>query len=372
MDCYGLLWNGMDGVKQVLRDSLTGRIARWLTIVPLALVLTLTVSLAAPEQARARAPQTGTATVVLSITNGTTFTYGSSTQPIFTAVVTYATKPAANYITQIAVKLETGETFGLATDPIPSPDGMTLTFSRLTPDPPAAVGQHTAIATFNNFGAGITGESNPAPFTIAKSSRGFFCGLATYASVIGVGQPVHIQMSADGGSQLLPPEFQQGSYTITFDGPAHVVIANVASDTSGIVTVTAPTHLGVYSMTCAFNGSPSYMPSSIKNPFPITFSALHALGLVQLYTNPTTLVAQQKMDFYVVFKAAPGLPTPTGEFAFWMGNYSTGSIKLGPTGDYLVHLSPVSSLSGIGHITVKYWGDRYYNEAITRPRSTSR
>lgn len=131
-----------------------------------------------------------------------------------------------------------------------------------------------------------------------------------------------------GGGQL-PAEWLTGTYTIKLDGPSHVTYSNVSVNSDFVVTVTAPAQIGMYTLTCAFNGSASYAPVTMTYPHPYTFSALHALGAVQLFSNPTTLAAGQKMDFYVVFHPASGLPMPTGQFSLWFGNSYTNSFTLG-------------------------------------------
>ena len=169
-------------------------------------------------------------------------------------------------------------------------------------------------------------------------------------------------MTPSGGGQL-PDEWLTGTYTITLDGPTHVTYSNVSVKSDFVVTVTAPAQIGMYTLTCAFNGSASYAPVTMTDPHPYTFSALHALGTVQLYSNPTTLAAGQTMDFYVVFHPASGLPMPTGQFSLWFGNTYTNSFTLGSSGAFLIHLSPLSSLAEVQDIQVFYMGDAQYNRA---------
>lgn len=165
-----------------------------------------------------------------------------------------------------------------------------------------------------------------------------------------------------GGGQL-PAEWLTGTYTIKLDGPSHVTYSNVSVNSDFVVTVTAPAQIGMYTLTCAFNGSASYAPVTMTYPHPYTFSALYALGAVQLFSNPTTLAAGQKMDFYVVFHPASGLPMPTGQFSLWFGNNYTNSFTLGSSGAFLIHLSPLSSLAEVRDIQVFYMGDVQYNRA---------
>lgn len=139
--------------------------------------------------------------------------------------------------------------------------------------------------------------------------------------------------------------------------------SNLTSDSNFVVTVTAPSQIGSYTRSCTFNGSANYAPTTVSTTNPFIVSALHSLGTVQLFTNPTTLVAGRNLDFYVVFHPASGLPMPTGQFSIWIGNYYTNAIALGPTGDYLIHLSPLPSLAGVSRIEIFYMGDKYYKES---------
>lgn len=332
---------------------------RWLAILLLTAVAAASALLfAAPAHAAGD-------TLALSLTNGASFTYGG-TAPNFTAVVTFETKPTANYGWLVYVTIEGGETFGSVNQPSKSADGMTLTFTGLRPNNPVAVGQRSATARFLNPGTGVTVYSAPVSFTVFRASADFVCAIGAYGSgttLLGAGRPIDIHMTPYSGGGQLPAEWLTGTYTIKLDGPSHVTYSNVSVNSDFVVTVTAPAQIGMYTLTCAFNGSASYAPVTMTYPHPYTFSALHALGAVQLFANPTTLAAGQKMDFYVVFHPASGLPMPTGQFSLWFGNNYTNSFTLGSSGAFLIHLSPLSSLAEVRDIQVFYMGDVQYNRA---------
>lgn len=346
-----------------MRRKWTSPIGRWLATLLLTMVGALLLAL--PARAAAHTPHAGADTVSLSIDNGTTFTFGETPQPTFTAVVTFGTKPTANYYWTVSVRLEDGATISGGSSPATSPDGMTLTFTRMTPSTTITVGQHTASASFSDPGMGTTVTSNPVSFTVNKATPNLTCSIdGTSANFVGTGQTLHVRMAPTAPTGQVPVDWQDGTYTVTLDGPTHLTIPNLAPDSNDVVTVPGPSQIGKYLLGCAFSGTASFTSVTYSDALPYTFSALNGLGPVELFTNPTTLAAQQKLDFYIVFHAAPGLPTPTGEFVIWMGSsYYTNSLQVGPTGDTLIHLNPLPSLYGVSQITVRYWGDVYYNEA---------
>ncbi len=343
----------MRRVRRV-RHAWTKRIGRLLAIILLAMVSALL--LATPARADGD-------TVTLSIMNGTTFTYGE-TQPMFTAVVTFGTKPTANYYWSVNVKLEDGENFNSISATSFSQDGMTLTFARITPPTPIAAGQHSAAVSFSDQGTGTTVYSSPVNFTVNQASIPIACGFKEApadAYFLGLNQTLQVQMEPYVGSGQLPAEWQQGIYTVSFDGPTHVTFSNLVSDSNAMVTVTSPAQLGLYSLTCAFNGNANYTPETFTNLQKYTVSAQHTLGSAQLFTTPTKLAPQQYYDFYLVLHAAPGLPTPTGYFQIWMGNWYTHTIPLTSSGDCLLRFLTPPDLSGVTKITIQYWGDTYYD-----------
>lgn len=338
------------------KDTWTSCAGRWLATLLLALAITLvSAPLMAPP-----AHATGD-TLSLTINNGTTFIYSGSPAPSFTAVVTFGTKPSGNYTWVIKIRLDDGESFYNQYPGYPSPDGMTLTFNRITSPTPIHVGQRTATASFHNIATGITVYSNPLNFTVNKSPTYLDCNIVgADMNFVAVGKPLRVRMFPTGVGQV-PVDWQNGTYTVTLSGPAPVHALNLVPDSNDDVIVPGPTKIGKYQLTCAFSGTASFAPATLTLGPLFTFSMLDALGSIKLYTNPTTLKAHQGTDFYVVFRPASGVPMPTGEFQIWIGNqYSTDSIALSSSGNNLVHLMPLPALDSSSRIFIKYRGDLYY------------
>ena len=346
-----------------MRHEFTNRAGRWLAM--LLLTMASALLLAVPAQAAARTPQvprSGSDTVTLSITNGTTFTYGGTQQLIFKAVVDFGTAPTANYFWGISVQIEDGEGISGSNSPDPSSNGLTLTFSHMTSIATIPVGRHFAVASFFNPGTKTTTYSNSVSFTVNKATPNFTCSIdGTSDYFVGAGKSLHISMAPTG---QVPVDWQDTTYTVTLDGPTHLKLSNLAPDSNDEVTVTSPSQVGKYLLGCMFNGTASFNAVPYNDTTPYTVSALHSLESVELFTNPTTLTANTKMDFDVVFHAAAGLPAPTGEFNIYIGDYYyTDSIQIGSNGTTLVHLNPLPTLVSVSKITIHYWGDIYYNEA---------
>ncbi|MFI5274264.1 MAG: hypothetical protein ACHQ4H_14620 [Ktedonobacterales bacterium] len=158
-------------------------------------------------------------------------------------------------------------------------------------------------------------------------------------------------------------DWQDGTYNVSLDGPTHVTSSNLAPDSNDEVTMAGPTQNGKYLLICTFNGTALFISNSYTDTLAYTFSAQHSLGSTQLFANPTTLVAKQSLNFYIVFHAAPGLPTPTGQFQIMIGQYYTQAYWIRSAGDFLLHLNALPSLIGVSEISIRYWGDIYYDEA---------
>lgn len=87
-------------------------------------------------------------------------------------------------------------------------------------------------------------------------------------------------------------------------------------------------------------------------------------------------MANKATQMYVVFKAAPSLPAPTGEFIIYIGQganfYHTQSIKISANGTALVTVGAIPNLYNANTITITYWGDQHYkaqsvNFTLTNP-----
>jgi hypothetical protein len=341
-------------------DTWTSRAARWLATPLLALAITLAITLVSAPLMAPPAHATGD-TVALSINNGTTFIYSGSPAPLFTAVVTFGTQPGGSYTWVVKIRLDDGEYFYNQYRGYQSPDGMTVTFSRITSPTPIHVGQRTATASFHNIVTGITVYSNPVTFTVNKSPTNLDCNIVgAVMNFVAVGKPVRVRMFPTGVGQV-PVDWQNGTYAVTLSGPATVHALNLVPDSNDDVSVPGPTKIGKYQLTCAFNGTASFAPGTLTLGPLFTFSMLDALGSMKLYSNPTTLKAHQYTDLYVVFRPASGAPMPTGEFQIWLGSdFSTDSIALSASGNNLVHLMPLPVVVSSSRIFIKYGGDFYY------------
>ncbi|HKW22865.1 MAG TPA: hypothetical protein VJO13_15880 [Ktedonobacterales bacterium] len=335
-----------------VRHAWTNRIGRLLAILLLAMVSALL--LATPVRADG-------VTVTLSTSNGTNFTY-DGTQPLFTMVVTFTTKPTINNCGQEYVHIDSGQDTAVGLGPSVSPDGLTWTFTQIRPVGTIPVGPHTAVARFLAPGVSCTTVySSAVSFTVNKATFALTCGLDGSDAYLGInGQTLHVLMAPYSGSGQLPTELQTGTYNVSLDGPTHVAATNLTLNSNNEATITGPTQIGLYQLTCTFNGSVSYTPSTITDTNPYMFSALHSLGVVKLYTNPTTLTAGRGADFYVVFHPAPGLPMPTGEYSIWLGQSHTMLMTLASTGANLVHVDKIPVLAGVSNIEIFYGGDLYY------------
>lgn len=344
-----------------MRHTWTNRLGRLLAILLLALVSGL--MLAAPARA------TGD-TVAISITNGSSFTYGGPA-PVFTVVVTLGTKLTANYFLTAYVDIDSrsnppssASIDGGAT----SSDGLTVTFTGIrldTSSSPLLAGHHTAVAHFANPETKVTSYSSSVGFDVAKAPLDFAC--APSALQLPVGQPVHVQLST-GNFGTLPTETLGSTFGVIFSGATNYTTSNLTPDSGFMVTANAPTQTGLYQIKCTFSGSANYAPTTSPiSSSHYTFSLMRSLGTVQLYSSPTTLTGGQTMTFKVVFHPAAGLPMPTGQFSIWYGSsYYTNSNMISPSGVNTVQVSPIPGTGGVDYIEIFYMGDVNYNQAHVR------
>jgi hypothetical protein len=344
-----------------VRETRAFRVAgQWLLILLLAMMVTgLRVY---PTQAAARTLAGLPDTITLSLTNGSAFVYGQNPQPNFTAVVVFGTHPTANLYWGVKMTLEDGEAFS-SNNSTSSPDGMTLTFPNVAANSLITVGQHTAVASFYNAITNTTVYSNSVGFTISKAPPLLNCSfVGDQTHFEAAGQTLHIAMTPTAQHGSEPVDWQDTTYSVTFQGSTTTTDTNLVPDGNDTVTVTAPATPGMYGVTCVFNGTHLFLSTStLTGKF--MFSEEHSLGSVQLYSNPTTVDAQDSMEFYIVFQAAAGLPTPTGEIAMYIGQSYSRSIMLGPSGTVLVTFSPLQSLIGAYNVQIKYFGDANYTVA---------
>ncbi len=336
------------------------------------LLVALTSAIAAPPtHAAARHSSAGSDTLTLSMANGAIFTYGSAVTPTFTAVLVLATPFTDNRSWTVQVRLENGQMFQNVDPPNSSSDQLTYTFSIQTPytsassDSAIPPGDHTASATFDNYDTGVTTASNTINFTVTKASMNLACAIVGVLYYIWKpGQTEQIVLSESSNNQI-PLDWTQGTATVTFVGPTTVIESDLQPNSGGIMTITMPSQLGWYALSCSFTGAAYYaaaVVTGINKEYLI--SEMSPLGGLQLYTNPTTMRANQATQMYIVFKAAPGLPIPTGTFNISIGvplSYYTDSITIGANGTVAITLAPLAILGSGAIVSIHYFGDLYYN-----------
>lgn len=341
----------------------------------LSLMLACSAVVAAPP-ARAKAQQRSANgnSLVLSL-NGTSFQYDDSyTFPKFTATLTLAAPLPMNDTLSAQVNFDNGQALAFTSQFI-STDRLTVKFypdngGYTTTGNPIALGSRTATATVNDQAAGTTTTSNQIAFTITKISLGLTCGAATVngGTQIKAGQSIAIGLTATHIDPNVPFAWTDGTATVGFSGPGAVTYQNLQPDSNGNMTVTAPSALGSYQLTCSFSGTSYYaaaQASSGSNYY--TVSDMSALGGMQLYTNPTTLAPNHSTQMYIVFQAASGLPIPTGQFNVTVGVYTvyyTNSINISSHGDALITFGSIPNLGGATEIDVHYFGDTHYKDQI--------
>lgn len=352
---------------------------RLIALASLALLLTLLAigSPAVPAHAAARHAAATGATLSLAMANGPTFTYDGSNGPAtpikFTATLVLTQKFSTSNTGQLLVKVSNGTILTNTSPPGSSSDQLTYTFSV---DSTAIVnnsgsianpGDYTAYATLTTSDPTetfTTVTSNTVSFTITKAQMSLSCGVTTPVTP---GQAVTVTFSMYGGTST-PVDWTQGTGSVSFVGPGTstqtYTTSNLQPDSSGKVTVNAPTPLGRYAVQCSFTGDSNYRSSSMTvSNVTLFVSELKPIGGIQLYTNPTTLVANTPIQMYVVIKPGSGLPAPTGQFTIYIHGYTlyyTQGITVGPNGDTLVSLGKIPNLSTATSIEIGYSGDEYY------------
>ncbi|HEX8983480.1 MAG TPA: hypothetical protein VF792_11950 [Ktedonobacterales bacterium] len=308
-------------------------------------------------------------TLTLSMANGTTFTYGSSTTPTFTAVLQLAKVFTTNRGWTVIVTLDDGQTFSNVSPPTSSQDQLTYTFTipsttNSTLIPP---GTHTAYATFDNWDTGITSTSNQVSLTMNKAPLSLGCGSTNGAALMfkaGSSEQFGLTNTAAASSFAPPIDWTQGTTSITFTGPATFTDSNLIPDSSGHLNVMMPPQPGKYNIDCTFSGTQYYAPGEMQTTqFNTIVSQMLSLGAMQLYTNPTTMVSGKSTEMYLVFQAASGAPTPTGQFEvsiYTNPMYYTQAITVGSNGTNLITLAPISNLASGSALWVQYYGDTTY------------
>ncbi len=337
-------------------------VSRWGVGLAAISILLGAMLLFAPTRTIAHAQATTGDTLSLAITNGSTFGYGGAPPaPDFLVTLTLPSKPTANYYMIAYVNIDSGESYSGTVSSV-SRDQLTYLFDIPSRGSPITAGSRTATAKYTDPGTGQTVYSNSVSFTITKANPTLTCSMSL-SGLVPPNQTLVFSMSFQ--NVPAPVDWQHSTYTIIFKGPITVTYSNLTPSSSDTVTVHAPSQIGRYNEPeCQFNGSVNYS-STVANTAGqlITVSEMQKLGGVQLYSNPTTLVAGQSADILVKFNAATGLPTPTGYFGLTIGSYFTGELAISSDGSLLVHIVTVPPLAGVNQIGVGYQGDPYYNSA---------
>lgn len=327
--------------------------------IPLAILLALLASLFVAT------PIYGSGdTVSLQITNGSSFPYGTCVN--FKATLTLGTPLTGNYGLGVDVRPSYGADFGLP-QTSESADKLTYIFSQCVTEDgngkPLQVGDNiTASAVFLNPETKVQTTSNTVTFSITRAQSSVDCLIGNSSLFMTPGTQVNIQANIN---QLQTSQGKQ--FTLTFTGPTTVTSPTLTANASGIVSAPAPSVYGTYKITCAFLGDSLYLGSK-GTAGSITVSREQKLGGAQLYTSPTTLVANQPMQMYVMFTAASGGPAPNGYFTITVGQYSTAIIKVGSGGATLVKLNAIPRLPSPPSVLIWYEGDAYYNiQSFTFP-----
>jgi hypothetical protein len=311
--------------------------------------------------------------LTLSITNGSSFEYNGAITPHFIGTVSLAS-PLQNVSMSGQIIISNGEIIQF-TGFVTSPDGLTINEntdngSYTTTGAPISIGDFTAYATFHysNSVTNISGslQSLPIQFSITKDRFNLSCNSTDFRRIIKPGVPAQFQFTADNSNQSVPLDWTQGLASITFLGPSTTTTSNIQPDSSGMFTVTAPPAVGHYNMTCTFSGTTYYAPESVTwSTYPVLVSDMSPLGGVQVYSNPSSIASNQPVQLYIVFKAAPGLPTPSGQFNIQIGSgygfYYTNSLTIRADGTAMVSLSSMSHVDSNWPLSVNYDGDGYYN-----------
>lgn len=344
----------------------------------LVLLLTLACSalFVAPAHAAARRSSATGDTLTLSLTNGTSFTYKASQgspSPRFQVTVTLGQPFTKIEYMQVILRLENGQTFsGSASGP--ASDQITYTaniiasaFYGSSGDP--TIGDHSAYATVTNPETGQQSQSNTVNFTISKLNFSLSCAVdGSMRNIFKPGVVAQVSLSAQNMQSNLPLNWNEGTATVTFSGPTTTTFQSLQPDSNGVVTVKTPPLVGRYNIDCSFSGTSYYAASAVSwTTFPLLISEMSQLGGVQLYTNPTTIVGKQPIELYIVFRAASGLPTPTGQYNVTIGTNPmlyTKSINLGPNGDSQITIqpNPNATFGSLDQITIHYFGDGYYDD----------
>lgn len=338
------------------QDGVT-MVARWCVLVLVCALVVGSVVLATPT-ARAYPTDSGYA-LTLDLKNGPTFNINDGSAPIFTGTLTV---PAGTTPKSDGMRVDVnGTNWGAAF--VGSPNGDTYTYQLASDWSWFAIGQYTITANYDLGGTDAT-PSNQKTVTISRELSTITCQTAVYSEVYAANHALKIVIQVApangqvGGSEPAI-DWPHATFNVAFTGPQNATYSNLAPDSNGGITVTTPAQVGYYKFKCTFNGTSLFEPST-SHASGITLSLANALAGAQLYTNPTTLQANQNWQAYVVLQAPAGAPTPTGHFDLVVHPCVSNDITVGSDGATLVNFKPVEATCDISHILLVYSGDTYY------------
>jgi hypothetical protein len=241
-----------------------------------------------------------------------------------------------------------------------SADGLTFTYAGDIGygDP----GGFTANTSYENPDTHITTTSNTISFTVVKGPSTDGCTPPPPNPVV-VGTSFQVDVSLNGNTVVTSENF-----TLSLSGPVTTPPVTLNTNGSSVLTMTAPTTTGTYSLICTFDGNARYNGSSVTIPNAVIVKGNAHIAGIRLYTNPTTVRLGVVLTFYIVLLPAPGGPTPTGSIAISLGDpvkygyFSYQPVSVGANGDTLVQLDPLPVYGSvpISPITISYSGDLHY------------
>lgn len=222
-----------------------------------------------------------------------------------------------------------------------------------------SAGQHTVVASYFSSVVKQTLQSAPVTVTVQKFTPTITCNVN--GGFFLVNTPIAFGLSAQNGPAI---DWQDATYSITFVGSQTFTETNLSLGSSGQVTATAPPVPGTYSFQCTFNGTANFNAAQSPSNTGVTLlvSQGHQPG-ISLYSTPTTITAGQTATVEVVISGGPGLPTPTGGVALFLGPYNyTNVFRLGADGSVTQQIlfpSPLPSTT----LQVNYTGDTVYAQS---------
>jgi hypothetical protein len=232
-----------------------------------------------------------------------------------------------------------------------------MTVKGLGPPVPAlAAGQHSVVAQYRSPNHGLL-TSAPVVFTVLRKTPLLECGINNVSPTYALNASLTF-LAAFMNTQA-PPQFENGTFTVTFVGAQTFTSGNLKPDGQGQFNASAPPAAGIYETKCAFSGSSSFSPVEITTSAPTIVSANNRIGGIALYTDPTPVTAGTPTTWKVVITGKAGLPTPTGYISLVIAGATTQVLQLG-SGGSLTFQARAPALSPSATIQVNYNGDPVY------------